>query len=64
MFQTIITHSKSDKLDDAKKEAKEILEEKGSPKVTSKLIAPDIPCVRKGDIDSRADRKTKEENFG
>ena len=50
MFQTIITHSKSDKLDDAKKEAKEILEEKGSPKVTSKLIAPDIPCVRKGDI--------------
>lgn len=35
---------------DAKKEAKEILEEKGSPKVTSKLIAPDIPCVRKGDI--------------
>lgn len=41
---------KSDKLDDAKKEAKEILEEKGSPKVTSKLIAPDIPCVRKGDI--------------
>lgn len=50
VFQTIITHSKSDKLDDAKKEAKEILEEKGSPKVTSKLIAPDIPCVRKGDI--------------
>ena len=50
VFQTIITHSKSDKLDDAKKEAKEILEEKGSPKVTSKLIAPDIPCIRKGDI--------------
>lgn len=49
VFQTIITNSKSDTLDDAKKEANEILEEKGSPKITSKLIAPDIPCIRKGD---------------
>lgn len=50
VFQSIVTKSKSDKLNDAKKEAKEILEEKGSPKITSKLIAPDIPCVRKGDM--------------
>lgn len=50
VFQKIITHSKSDNLSDSKKEAKEILEEEGDVEDTSKLIAPDVPCVRKGDV--------------
>lgn len=50
VFQRIITHSKSDSLSDAKKEAQEIIEEEGDVEDTSKLLAPDIPCVRKGDM--------------
>lgn len=48
--QKIITRSKSEKLSDAKKEANEILKEDGKPKETRKLIAPDVPCIRKGDF--------------
>lgn len=48
--QKIITRSKSEKLADAKKEAKEILAEDGKPKQTRKIQAPDVPCIRKGDL--------------
>lgn len=47
--QKIVTKSKSEKLSDAKKEAKEILSEKGNPQDTRELAAPDVPCIRKGD---------------
>lgn len=50
VFQKIITHSKSDNLSDTKNEAKEILDEDGDVKDTSKLLAPDVPCIRKGDM--------------
>lgn len=50
VFQKIITKSKSDTLAEAKKEAKEILNEDGKVKLTSKLVAPDVPPIRKGDV--------------
>lgn len=50
VFQKIITHSKSDNLSDTKKEAKEILDEDGDVEDTSRLLAPDVPCIRKGDM--------------
>lgn len=50
VFQKIITHSKSDNLDETKKEAQSIIDEEGEPQETSKLITPDVPCVRKGDM--------------
>lgn len=50
VFQKIITHSKSDSLSDAKKEAQKIIDEDGDVEDTSKLIAPDVPCIRKGDM--------------
>jgi hypothetical protein len=37
-------------LEDAKKEAQETLDEKGSPERTTTLVAPDIPTLRKGDL--------------
>lgn len=39
----------SAKLEDAKKEAQEVLDEKGKPERTITLQAPDAPWVRKGD---------------
>lgn len=50
VFQKIVTKSKSDSIDDAKKEAKSIIDEQGKPKETSKLIGPDVPPIRKGDL--------------
>lgn len=50
IFQKIVTRSKSDDLSEAKQEAKEILDEDGSPKETSRLLAPDVPPIRKGDL--------------
>ena len=50
IFQKIVTRSKSDDLSEAKQEAKEILDEDGSPKETSRLIGPDVPPIRKGDL--------------
>jgi len=43
-------HSRGDSsLSEAKKEAQEILDEKGSPKRTTTLRSPDLPFLRKGD---------------
>lgn len=50
VFQKIVTKSKSDDLSEAKKEANEILDEDGSPEETSRLIGPDVPPIRKGDL--------------
>lgn len=47
--QKLVSKSKSETLKDAKKEAKEILEEDGSPEDTRTFEAPDIPPIRKGD---------------
>ena len=49
-FQKIVTKSKSDDISEAKKEANEIIDEKGSPKETIRFIGPDIPPIRKGDL--------------
>lgn len=40
----------STKLEDAKKEAEELIDEKGKPERTITLVAPDIPFLRKGDL--------------
>jgi len=40
----------STKLADAKKEAEELIEEKGKPKRTITFVAPEFPAVRKGDV--------------
>lgn len=47
----------STSLSDAKKEAKELIDEKGKPKRTITLVSPDLPSVKKGDlIYAKADR--------
>ena len=48
VFQRIVNHASSDSLSDAKNTAQEMLDEKGSPKSTSKVQAPDVPPIRKG----------------
>lgn len=50
IFQRIQNHSSSDSLSDAKKTAQEEIDENGKPKETSKVISPDVPPVRKGDM--------------
>lgn len=50
VFQRIVNHASSDSLADAKKTAKEMIDEDGSPKETSTVQAPDIPPIRKGDM--------------
>jgi len=40
----------SSSLEDAKKEAQETIDEKGTPERTTTLVAPDIPTLRKGDL--------------
>ena len=47
--QKIISKSSSEKNSDAEKEAKEILEENGSPEDTRTFECPDVPEIRKGD---------------
>lgn len=49
----------SSSLADAKKEANELLEEKGKPTRTITFVSADLPCVRKGDlIHATTDRLT------
>lgn len=48
-LQKIISRSESTSLDDAKKEAQEIIDDKGTPKWTYQVSAPDIPWIRRGD---------------
>ena len=48
--QKIETRGKDDKLSEAKKTAKEELEENGKPKETITIQAPDMPVIRKGDM--------------
>lgn len=50
VFQRIVNHASSDSLSDAKNTAQEMLDEKGSPKSTSKVQTPDVPPIRKGDM--------------
>ena len=47
--QKIVTRGTNDTLDEAKKEAKEILEDDGNPKEDITIKLPDIPIIRKGD---------------
>lgn len=49
ILQTIVTKGSSS-LSEAKKEAQEVLDEKGTPKRTITLQAPDFPAIRKGDV--------------
>ena len=48
--QKILTRGKDDSLDEAKKEAKEVLDDDGKPKEEIKVVTVDIPIIRKGDI--------------
>lgn len=48
--QKIITRAKDDSLDEAKKTAKETLEDDGKPKEEIKVVTVDMPVIRKGDI--------------
>ena len=48
-LQKIINRDDSTSLADSKKEANSIIKEKGKPKWTYEIIAPDIPWIRKGD---------------
>lgn len=50
IFQKIMNHSSSDSLADAKKAAQEMIDENGTPEETSKVISPDVPPLRKGDM--------------
>lgn len=50
IFQKIMNHSSSDSLSDAKKAAQEMIDEDGTPEETSKVISPDVPPLRKGDM--------------
>ena len=49
ILQTVKTVG-STSLDDAKDEAQELLDEKGSPERKTTITAPDVPTVRKGDL--------------
>ena len=49
-IQDIITRTEGTTLADAKKEANELLKEKGKPVETYKTTLPDIPWVHKGDL--------------
>lgn len=46
-FQQLVTHNKNEKMSVAKKEAKEMIKDK--PEESSKVEAPDVPPMRKGD---------------
>ena len=48
-LQDIITKDKDTKLSEAKKEAKELLKEKGKPKKTYSIQGIDNPWIKKGD---------------
>lgn len=48
-LQKIISRSENTSLADSKKEAQEIIDEKGTPKWEYQLTAPDIPWIRLGD---------------
>ena len=50
VMQKIQTHASSDSLSDAKKAAREILDEYGDPKKTMTVQAPDVPPIYKGDM--------------
>lgn len=47
--QKIVTRGSDDSLDEAKKEAQEILDEDGKPVEEITVKSPDIPIIRKGD---------------
>ncbi len=49
ILQTIVTKNSDQTLEDAKKEAREILNNDGKPKETISIDAPDVPQLRKGD---------------
>ncbi len=49
-LQEIITRNEGTTLADAKKEAEELLKEKGEPIETYSVSAPDVPWVHKGDL--------------
>lgn len=49
-LQDVVTMSSNTTLADAKKEANEILKEKGKPEREYALEAPDVPWVHKGDL--------------
>lgn len=49
ILQTVITKGSSS-ISEAKKEAQELIAEKGTPKRTITLQAPDFPAIRKGDV--------------
>lgn len=48
--QKLYTRGKDDSLDDAKKAAQEILDEKGQMQEEMKVQSPDVPFIRKGDL--------------
>ena len=48
-LQEIITKDSNKTLDDAKKEAQNILKEKGKPEETITVSTVDVPVLRKGD---------------
>lgn len=47
--QKIVSRGTNDTLDEAKKEAREILADDGKPKEEITIKLPDIPIIRKGD---------------
>lgn len=47
--QKIVSRGSNDTLDEAKKEANEILEDEGKPKEDITIKLPDVPIIRKGD---------------
>lgn len=47
--QRIYSRQEEDSLATAKAAAQEIIDEDGSPKRTTSIQAPDVPCIRKGD---------------
>lgn len=49
ILQTVVHRNQDDTLAAAKSSANEILNERGKPKNTKKLEAPDLPFLRKGD---------------
>ena len=48
--QKIVSMSNKEKLKDAKKEAKQIIEDDGDPKETLTVTVPDMPILRKGHL--------------
>lgn len=48
--QRILARGNDESIDDAKKEAQEIIDDEGKPKEEIKVVSIDVPIIRKGDI--------------